>query len=119
VLSSVEEETTIEITGPGQAESRYQTIEGVTFSIELHILETEDYYFIVRERRMYRLNSSLQFHETDSAWEVSKDFFQLLPGVAYSTIRSVPFIPEPFTTYNVKLVFEGGEPAIQVDRLYL
>jgi hypothetical protein len=68
---------------------------------------------------MYRLKSSLPFQETDSVWEVSQDFFQLLPGVAYSTIRSVPFIPEPFTTYSVRLVFEEGEPGIQVDRLYL
>ena len=119
VLSSVDGETTLDVTGQGQGESSYQSMEGESFSIELHIMETEDYYFVVRARRMYRIISSLQFQETDSAWEVSQDFFQRLPGIAYSTIRSVPFIPEPFTTYIVKLVFEEGEPGIQVDRLYL
>ena len=96
-----------------------------TVEVEVDLLKTEDFYFFLKARNLYRLRSSILSPKGISTG-VSESLFRLIqkkhsriPGLEFLTITSIPFIPVPFTTYVINLKLQNGDVEITVDRLYL
>jgi len=116
---------TVEITMNGEVSASYRKMEGEEIEIEFELLKTEDYYFFLRERNLYRVRKGLfspgePFSGLpESLSRLILNYQSRIPGIEFSTVKSAPFIPDSFTTYVISLEIGDEEPKITFTRLYL
>ena len=125
LLSQSEAVKTVEIQMNGEDGASFHDIGEEAIEIEVELLRTEDYYFFLKARNLFRLKSGfLSVDDSFSGLPVSfsrliQTYHDRIPGAEFLSVTTAPFTPDPFTTYVIILEFQDGNPSITIEQLYL